>query len=243
MKTISILFSFFSLLLFISGTNLIAQPQASAYTDMGKTSVSDGFYIKTAGLAHYQFGKNRVETGFQLDLKSNSENVFSGYNIKASREVQIKNFSFEVQGFYIWTPFSDILRETNLGLLLHVKRNHFIIKLGTNFRTFAFTQNAIKYYELKEGTKIHEYWNILYSFSYYLKPIENYWNIGLSMTNIDHFIINQETNPVFNLRALYEVSSPINLFAESWYKSAGAFNLSVNYFGFFFRTGIIWDIN
>ena len=243
MKAISILFSFFLLLFFIPGTNLIAQPQVSAYTDIGKTSVSDGLLMKIAGLAHYQFGENKVETGFQFDLKSNNKKVFSGFNIKASRNIWIKNFPIEVKGFYVWTPYSDILHETNWGLLLHVKRNHFIMKIGTNFRTFAFTQEAIKYYDLEEGTKIHENWNLMYSFGYYLKPFENNWNIGLSITNIDHFIINQETNPIFNLRALYELSSPINLFVESWYKSAGAFNLSVNHFGFFFRTGIIWDIN
>ncbi len=227
----------------MSGIILIAQPQVTAYTDLGQTSVSDGLFIKTAGLGRYKFGKNRVEAGFQFDLKSNNENTISGYSISASRELLIKNFPFEVQGFYILTPFSDIFRETNWGVMLNIKRDHFVLRIGTNFRTFAFTQKAIEYYELQESSKIHENWNLMYSFAYYIKPLENYWNIGLSITNIDHFIINQETNPVFNIRALYEVSSPINLFVESWYKSAGAFNLSVNYFGFFFRTGIIWDIN
>lgn len=227
----------------MSGINLIAQPRVTAYTDLGQTSVSDGLFIKTAGLGQYKYGKNLIETGFQIDLKSNNKNTFSGYNIKASREFKIKDFPFEVQGFYILTPFLDIFRETNWGVMLNIKRDNFVMRIGTNFRTFAFTQKAIEYYELPESSKIHENWNLMYSFSYCLKPLENYWNIGLSITNIDHFIINQETNPIFNLRASYKVSSPINLFVESWYKSAGSFNLSVNYFGFFFRTGIIWDIN
>jgi len=40
------------------GTNLMAQPRVSAYTDFGKTSVSGGLFIKTAGLVGYQFGEN-----------------------------------------------------------------------------------------------------------------------------------------------------------------------------------------
>ena len=227
----------------MSGINLIAQPRLTAYTDFGQSSVSDGLFIKTAGLGSYQFGKYKVETGFLLDLISNNEKTISGYSIGASRELLIKNFPFEVQGFYILTPFSGIFRETNWGVVLNMKREHVVLRIGTNFRTFAFTQNAINDYDLKTNSKIHENWNLMYSFAYYIKPLENYWNIGFSITNIDHFIINQETNPVFNLRALYEVNQPINLFVESWYKSAGAFNLSVNYFEFFFRTGIIWDIN
>ena len=124
----------------MSGIILIAQPQVTAYTDLGQTSVSDGLFIKTAGLGRYKFGKNRVEAGFQFDLKSNNENTISGYSISASRELLIKNFPFEVQGFYILTPFSDIFRETNWGVMLNIKRDHFVLSIGTNFRTFAFTQ-------------------------------------------------------------------------------------------------------
>ena len=237
---IRLLFTFFFI---ISGINLIAQAQMSVYADIGENNVSDGLFVKTAGLASYQFGKYSLETGFQFDLLSNNENFFSGNNIMASREFLIKDFPLEIQSFFVWTLYSNVLRETNWGILLNIKRNHFVMSVGTNFRTYAYTQKAIEQYGLDDNTKIHENFNLMYLFSYYLKPLDNQWNIGLSVTNIDHFIINQETNPIFNLRALYKVSPPINLFIESWYKSAGAFNLSVNSFGYNFRTGIIWDFN
>lgn len=228
---------------FIAGVNVMAQPRITVFADVGSNNASNGLFIKTTGLAGYQFGMYNVETGFQIDIKSYNKNVISGYKIKASREFFIKNFPIELQGFSVWTPFSDILRESNWGMLFSIKRNHFVTKIGTNFRTFAYTKKAIELYGFGPYTKIHENWNLIYSFSYYLKPIENPWNIGMSVTNIDHFIINQETNPVVNLHALYQVSTPLKLFAEVWYKSAGAFNLNVNYFGFFFRTGIIWEIS
>ncbi|MCK5137271.1 MAG: hypothetical protein KAR19_15915 [Bacteroidales bacterium] len=233
----------FAFLCFGTGMNLMAQTQISGYMDMGSNNVSDGIFIKTAGLVEYQFGKNSIETGLQVDLKSNNDRVFSGYSFKVSRQLQVKKFPFEIEGFCLWTPFSDVLRETNWGVLLDMKLNHFTLRFGTEFRSFAFTQKAIDSNGYIEDERIRENWNLVYSFGYHLKPADNQWNIGLSVTNIDYFIINQETNPVFTLRGQSRVSSTLNLFMEAWYKSAGAFNLSVNYFGFFFRTGIIWDIH
>ncbi|MCD6597395.1 MAG: hypothetical protein J7L04_06895, partial [Bacteroidales bacterium] len=123
-----------------------------------------------------------------------------------------------------------------------IRPKHFIIRIGTNFKTYALNKKAISNYEIDTDTKIKENWNLMYSFSYYLKSFDNLWNVGISITNFDYFIINQETNPVFNLNAWYKPGTPLKLFIETWYKSSGAFNLSVNYFGFFVRTGIIWNI-
>ncbi len=232
----------FIILALFPWTNLFAQPQITGFIELGQTNVSDGLYMKTAGSGSCQFGKYQVSAGFQLDLISYNSTVFSGLNLNASREFNIKNFPFELRGFYILTPFSDISRETNWGFLLNLQPDHFEIKFGTSFRTIASRKKATEEYNADQVQKIHENWNIIYSFSYFLKRYDNQWNIGLSITNIDHYIINQETNPNFNLNGYYQINAPLRIFAEAWYKSSGAFNLSVNYFGFFFRTGIIWDI-
>jgi hypothetical protein len=229
-------------LLLLPETDLFAQPQLTGYVDLGTTNVSDDLYMKMAGSGSYRFGKNRVEAGFQLDLITYNSNVFSGLNLNAAREFRIKNFPFELRGFYILTPFSGLSRETNWGFLLDFQPEHFEIKAGTSFRTIASRKKAVDEYNADQNHKIRENWNIIYSFSYFLKRSDSEWNIGLSITNIDHYIINQETNPNFNLNGYYQINAPLKVFAEAWYKSAGAFNLSVNYFGFFFRTGIIWDI-
>lgn len=229
-------------LLFFGGINLMAQTTVAAYTDVGKNYVSDGVYLKTAGLAQYEFQKYKIATGFQLDVINNNENIFSGYDIKASRQFLIKKFSFETKAFFIYTPFSDILYETNWGLLLIFNSKHFKTRIGNNFRTYAYNKKANTDYNIDSNTKIHENWNMMYSLSYYIKPNDN-WSVGLTATNFDFFLINQETNPVFNLQALYKINKPVYVFAESWYKTSGAFNLSVNYFGFLFRAGIVWKIN
>ena len=44
---------------------MVAQTGVSGYMDLGSNNVSDGLFIKTAGLVQYQFGKNSVEAGLQ----------------------------------------------------------------------------------------------------------------------------------------------------------------------------------
>lgn len=228
-------------LLFLS-INIIAQTQVSFYTDEGKNNVSEGFYLQAATIGQYKLDKFQFETGFQFDILTANENVFSGFFINASREFTIKNFSFKIEPFYSYSPFSDILYETNWGILLNTKTKHFDFVLGNNFRTYAFNKQAITDYDFTSNTKIHENMNLMYSISYSLKPQENKWNAEIMFTNIDNFIINQETNPYFKLNAKLNVSEPVTVFIEPCYKSSGSLNFSVNYFGFFFRTGLIWNI-
>jgi hypothetical protein len=45
------------------------------------------------------------------------------------------------------------------------------------------------------------------------------------------------------LNGIYNLNNHIQLLGEIWLKSSGAFNLSVNYFGFFARAGILWKID
>ena len=225
-------------------TNMFAQPGLTVYTDLGENNVSDGLFIKPAFLGHLKFGKNSIETGFETNLKSNNHPLLSGYMLSASRSLQTKGSTFEIRGFGTWTRNSELLRESNWGALLNMRHKRFEMSLGTNFRTYAFREQAIKDYEIgKNDIRLHEKFNVMYSFACYLKKDENRWNSGLSLTNFDHFYVSQETNAMLCLHGFYKPGSQVSLFAEAWYKSAGAPNLAINYFGFFFRTGMTWNFN
>ena len=216
--------------------------RVTGYAELGESQVSDGIYLRSAILGSARYGKYRAEAGTQLDIRSSNGNVLSGYSLTASRQMRIREFPFGVQVFYRGTRFSDVLVESNWGFLLEIQRSHISADLGSNFRTYAFTRDAVELYSLDGNSRIRENFNLMYSFSCQLKPAEHRWNIGLSVTNHDYFLINQETNPVYNLKGQYRVRSPVELFAEAWLKRCGGQNLSVNYFGFFFRTGVVWDI-
>jgi hypothetical protein len=227
---------------FMAVTNLMAQLETTCYTDAGKTVVSDGLFVRSAWMADYRFGKNNIAAGLQINFKSNADRILSGYFASASREWMIKNFPVEVQGFFILSPYSQILKETLWGFSLGTYSRHFVLKIGTSFRTYAYTRTAIKDYDITSNYKIHENWNPTYLLGYYVKPIDHRWNVGFALTNIDNFSINQDTNPAFKMHVAYRPGLSFNCFMEYWYKSAGAFNLMVNHFGFFIRTGIVWDI-
>ena len=226
----------------ITGMNVAAQPGFTLYADAGKNTISDGLFIRSALLGHYRSGKNQLEAGLQTNLYNGNNIVLSGYRINGSREFKIKNTLLVLNGFWLWTASTGLLQETNYGCSIAMKLKHFEMQIGTNFRTYSFRRKAIEDYNIdRDAEKIHENFNLMYSFSYNIKPSDSRWNTGLTVTNVDYFLINQETNPYVNLHGSYKVSSPVCLFAEAWYKNAGSFNMSTNYFGFVIRGGVKWN--
>lgn len=230
------------LLCLIVDFNVNAQGSLSTFLDIGKNNVSEGIYIKSSVLGAYQFGETKITAGSQFNLKSNNTNALAGTSINVAHEFAIKEFQFEVAALFLYNPFSDIMHESNWGALVNVERTHFMYKLGTSFRTYRITKAALESYDIESNRSLHENWNLIYLLAYNLKPMDNNWNIGITLTNMDHFLINQETNPMVYLRGTYDVKSSLRLFMETWCKSAGSLNISANNFGIFFRTGVKWNL-
>jgi len=228
--------------IFAWSPSLHAQLSLSGWFDTGSNNVSEGLYLRTAGFGSYQSGKMTFNVGMQIDVVSQNPNILSGLKADIRREFSLKKIAPELVGFYSLNRFSDLLYEYNLGLLCNLNLEHFDFSLGTHFRTYGITKDAAEEYYFETHKKIHENWNMIYLVAYRLKPADHEWNISLNVTNIDHFIIEQETNPVLFLAGQYRISGQLTAFTELWYKTAGSFNLSVNYFGFLVRTGIVWDI-
>lgn len=231
------------LLCLIVTFNLEAQVALSTFIDIGENNVSEGIYVKSSVLGAYQFGETKITAGSQFNLKSNSTNALAGISINVAQEFTIKEFQFEVAGLFLCNPFSEVMHESNWGVLVNVKRTHFMYKLGTSFRTYRITKKASENYDIESNKSLHENWNLMYLVGCNLKPMDSNWNLGVTLTNIDHFLINQETNPMVYLRGTYDVKSSLRLYMETWCKSAGSLNISANNFGFFFRTGVKWNLD
>jgi hypothetical protein len=223
--------------------NLQAQVQLSAYIDAGENNVSEGLFIKTSAWGNYQLDKYNIEGGIQLDLKSTGSNIFSGVALLVSREFLIKEFQFEIQGLFLSNFFSDLAHEYNWGFLAKTELKHLTFKLGTEFRTYHITRKASEEYDIESDKNLHENWNLMYLARYNLKPSDHKWNVGLAVTNIDHFIINQGINPMVNIQGNYWINTALMVYIEPWYANSGTFNISANYFGFFIRTGLIWKLD
>jgi len=239
-------FKRYILFLFFIGTlgfNTWAQLTLNSFVDLYEHHASNGLYLRGAGQINYSFQPFNIRAGVQCNFFNPEKRDISAFKAEFSTNFVLKRRVLDVSTFYQLSPFSELLRESNWGFLAEQKGNRFVLKLGTSFRNFAYTPKAIELYSIEKHSRIYENWNLLYAFSYYWKPIKNDWNLGLTLTNFDHFQINQETNPVFNLKGNYKINEQLSVFSEIWYITAGAFNLNVNYFGYYLRTGIQWRLN
>lgn len=221
----------------------LAQLQLSSFIDIGKTNVSEGTYITSSAIAAYDFGKIEVTVGSQLNIIQSDKQALGSIYLGATHDLKITNFSIKVKGFFMHNPFSRVAKESNFGLATELERSHFIFQLGTNFRYFYISDKAAETYNIESNKSILERWNLMYAIKYRFKPEDHSWNIGAAITNIDHFLINQETNPMISLNGNYRLSQSLELFAETWYKGAGSLNISASHFGYFFRTGLVWKLS
>jgi hypothetical protein len=156
---------FFTLFVFTCCLNMIAQPGINIYTELGRNNISQSLYIKSAALGNYNFGNKILSTGILIDLNKNNKISASGYTINASRYITLQRMVLELQGFFTMTELSEIIQETNWGILLNVRRNHFEIAIGSNFRTYSFSGQAQRVYKImNDAVSINEAFNIIYSF-------------------------------------------------------------------------------
>lgn len=208
-----------------------SQIEASIYTDFGHNQVSEGLFLKSAVIGKYTFNKFDVEAGIENEIISSEAKLISAWSLGFGREISINNFDIYAKAFFINQPFSEFVRQTNWGFLASTAYKHFGLKLGTNFRKYS-----------SNGSDVFENGNLMYDICYYLKADDHAWNTGISLTNFDDFVIHQETNPMLKLVGKYAFNDKLTWEIELWYITAGAFNLHVNYFGTFLRTGIQWKI-
>ncbi|MDY0015902.1 MAG: hypothetical protein RBS13_06795 [Bacteroidales bacterium] len=183
-------------------------------------------------MTSFYFKKNTLNAGYQLTI---DDNTFPAFYINYTRNINISKQNFYLKAFYSFDKFSKKLFEINRGVIAGYIIHHFKFNLGTNFRTYRIFKDS--------RTNINENFNIMYLATYYINSPECNWNVGITLTNFDFFLINQETNPLFNIETIYTINPHLKVLLEAWYISSGALNLSVNPFGFYFRTACVCNIN
>jgi hypothetical protein len=214
------------------------------YTDLAKNNTCSGFrgrmaVVTTLGIKDYQ-----LKTGFLWTWPRQIEVNYSGWFVHAGGYFRIRKPTFEVTILYLVNLVSANVRETNLGVTLGYTGRHFSITLGNNSRTYLFLKKGYREKGLNEaaGNAIIEPRNFMYSFAWNLKPKNHPWNTMLRLTNFDHFLIQQETNPMLALLLPVQFGKNLTLCPEFWYQPAGLLNLQVNYFGYYVRLGVTWKL-
>jgi hypothetical protein len=214
------------------------------YADVGNNNMSEGAFLRMASVSIFESGNYQAGSGFLFTFSNQSDNIFAGFFISGLRDFRIKKVPFEAGVFYRINPFSEMMKEINYGLLIGYGSNRFRLKLGNNFRLYKLNKSTIEDNGLSRGkrTRIFEPRNLMYHIAYYIMPADHKWNAAALITNYDFFLIHQETNPMIAGRFHYNPNARLRVYCEIWYQGAGMLNLQANHFGFYFRTGISWQI-
>jgi hypothetical protein len=221
-------------------TALKAQNSLEGYFDIGKNQVSEGLYSQLSNIGCFEKTKWGIEAGYQLGLVQPQDVIFNSWYMNPYGKIKIGNILLDLGGEYIWTAISPDLRETNWIIFVRTNLTHWQFVLGTNTRTYRLSHKAAEPFENER--RITERWNIMYQVMYLLRPYENRWNLSGTFTNYDRFIIQQENNPMLNLRFDYKTTTRLSLYSELWYKPAGLMVIRVTYYGMFIRLGLLWKI-
>lgn len=226
-----------------SGLHLNAQFQLEGQLDLGNNNLSRGLYLQFSNFGYYEKQFWGARAGYQLGLVQPQDVFFNSWYAGAYGKIPLGKINLNLGGEYVWAAFSPEMREINWIIIARTSLKHWRFTLGNNTRIYRLSRKTTKTDKNADTeNRVIEGGNLMYSAGFMLKPDENRWNLTLTITDYDHFIIQQETNPIANMRFDYKLNEPISLYSEIWYKSAGFFNIRVNYFGMLFRTGILWRL-
>jgi hypothetical protein len=234
---------FASMLFIWSSHDLKAQFLTEGYFDLGNNNLSSGLYLQFSNTGKYEKKYWGGEAGYQLGLVQPQNVFFNSWYVNSYGKIPIGKINLVLGGEYLWTAFSPELREINWIVFARTTLKHWQFGLGNNSRIYRFSASAADDDQtVNPESKIKEGWNLMYNIQFVLKPYENNWNFMAAVTNYDLFVIQQETNPMLNIRFEYKLSEPLRLYSELWSRSSGFLNDQVNYFATYIRIGIQWKI-
>lgn len=223
--------------------NIQAQFRLQGSTELGHTNVSEGMYLRSMVKGSYSLEQFRFQLAIQNELVSNNCSFFSGINMGAHYHFKIKTYSLQTELHFKQNVLNNYVNERNYIGIISTSAQKLNAALGLGFKTIGFTPYARKQAEINSNKSISEIFNLIYDINYSFLNPESAWKLKIGISNIDEFTVNQATNPMTFINARYCINDKLELTTEACYKKAGAFNLHVNYYGFYIRPGIIWKIN
>ena len=213
---------------------------AGISVETGSNYVSSGIYSDVVGEISTRLSGWSIFTAAGLGFTAATENRFNALKLDISRDFNIKESPVTGHVFYQWRPFSAILHEHNAGIILHHRKHKFGYHVGLNTRIFKLP-NVYAESNDYDQLSIWEPINLMYKITFY-QPLSEKWDLKASVTNYDAFMIQQETNPMIVTNVGYQLSATSKIYLDLGYLQAGLMNIRVNYFGYFIRGGIQWEL-
>ncbi|MDD4150913.1 MAG: hypothetical protein PHE33_12890, partial [Bacteroidales bacterium] len=231
------------LLLTISAT-LSAQFKAGAFFSLGVNPVEQPVFVSSGIYASAKYKFISADYAFDLNINNRDIRAFNAIKTSLNYETDINNSHLKAGILYLYKPSTELISEQNIAIQIDYLIKKWELRLGNNFRAYKFKKATENTVNTENKTIIWEKPNIMYMLRYYFLEPNKDWNFYMSVTNFDWFIIEQEVNPFINAGGYYKNNkNGLKLFMDLNYQAAGFNNIRVNYFGFFIRTGFIWEID
>lgn len=231
-----------ALLLF--GYQLVyGQFKAGAFVGGGTNPLEKPVFLSSGVYANAKY--KVFSAGYAMDINFTNRDIRAFNAIKTSLNYEnwIKKTKFKIGLLYLFRPSTLLVAEHNIAIQIDYMIKNWEFRFGNNFRAFKFRKGIAEYLTSTEKKPLWESPNFMYMLRYYLKSDKYPIGAYVSITNFDWFIIEQESNPFVNIGAYYKLQDAgLNIFVDYNYQTAGFNNIRVNYFGMFFRTGVIWEI-
>jgi hypothetical protein len=220
-----------------------SQFKAGAFVGGGTNPLDNPLFLSSGVYAYAKHHGFSADYAIDINITNRDVRAFNAIKTSLNYENELKNSSYKIGLVYLFRPSTELVSEHNMALQVDYQIKNWEFRLGNNFRAFKFKTGTVEYIGSDENTTLWESPNLMYLIRYYISTNQKTLGGYVSITNFDWFIIEQETNPFVNIGAYYKLQDAgLNIFVDYNYQTAGFNNIRVNYFGMFFRTGVIWEI-
>ncbi len=235
---------FLTILFVYAASYLSAQFKIELFTGVAVNPIDQPFLASAGFSPGFQYKRFAIDYSMDFNINKREQKVINAVSTNLGYKFKILENNSALYLFYCNKPVSQMMKINNMGLKLDFNLKKWAFTLGNNFNFYKFSDNAVEVYNITDNHYLLEAANLMYSIRYNFMDQGNPWNVYLNLSNFERYIIEQEINPMLNLGFTWqkEQAAP-KLFADLWYQTAGFNNIRVNYFGWFFRTGIKWEIN
>lgn len=228
--------TFLFIIILLAVGHIAAQSRLNTYVETGKNAVSMGQYADLGAGFSTDIDRWSVGALAALHFTHTGDYLFKGIKLDVSHDLTIQKKLIELGAFYQWRPFSELVSEWNVGLLASRQTRKFFYQFGVNTRVYQLGGD----YE-GPSSRVWEIINLMYRVQFE-HSISELWKMRVAVTNFDHLIIQQETNPLLIAGVEYALQPDTDIYMDLGYLQAGLMNIRVNYFGYFVRGGLRWNL-
>lgn len=233
-----------TLLLFFFNFGVVkSQFKVDVYGGMAVNPIDQPYLITLGHSPSFMYENFFAQYSLDLNINQRDVKTFNAVSVSVGYSFDIKNSHLGLSLFYCYKPVSHILNINNTGIKLIYAFKKWFFALGNNLNIYRFNKNAAEIYGITDDQYLVESANIMYSIKYYFREEGYDWNAYINISNYDIYIIEQEINPMLNVGITYLRNEKWPTFyVDFWYQTAGLNNIRVNYFGYFYRIGALWEI-